>query len=214
MVRSKAFATVVPSAAGRVGYLDFETLAPAVPVWTGCGPYSNVPAQFSLHIREDGELAHHEFLAGPGQDPRPAVAAALIATFSNCRVLFAYNAGFERSCLRQLAACAGNGSAELLEMAERVEDFLPLVRTHVYHPKFRGSFSLKAVLPALVPEINYEDLRVADGQLASAELETLLLRPEIWPEWRQALTRKELLDYCARDTLALVGLHEWFLEQK
>jgi hypothetical protein len=99
-------------------------------------------------------------------------------------------------------------------MAERVEDLLPLVRNHVYHPDFQGSFSLKAVLPALVPEMNYGDLRVADGQLASAELETLLLRPDRWPQWRQRRTRQELLAYCARDTMALVGLHDWFLEPR
>lgn len=214
VVCSTELIAVVPPDTGRVGYLDFETLAPAVPVWEGCGPYQNVPAQFSLHIREDGRLEHHEFLATGGEDPRPAVAEALVAALAGCTVLFAYNADFERRCLRQLAACVPDGSAVLLAMAERVEDFLPLVRNHVYHPDFQGSFSLKAVLPALVPEMNYGDLRVADGQLASAELETLLLRPDRWPQWRQRRTRQELLAYCARDTMALVGLHDWFLEPR
>jgi hypothetical protein len=213
-VCSTELIAVVPPDTGRVGYLDFETLAPAVPVWEGCGPYQNVPAQFSLHIREDGRLEHHEFLATGGEDPRPAVAEALVAALAGCTVLFAYNADFERRCLRQLAACVPDGSAVLLAMAERVEDLLPLVRNHVYHPDFQGSFSLKAVLPALVPEMNYGDLRVADGQLASAELETLLLRPDRWPQWRQRRTRQELLAYCARDTMALVGLHDWFLEPR
>jgi len=211
VVCSNQLSAVVPSEAGRVGYLDFETLAPAVPVWEGCGPYQNVPAQFSLHVREGGVLEHHQFLAPEGGDPRPAVAGALGSALAGCSVLFVYDARFERRCLRQLAAYSPDGPAELLAMADRVEDFLPLVRNHVYHPDFHGSFSLKAVLPALIPEMNYGDLRVADGQLASAELETLLLRPETWPEWRQKRTRKELLDYCARDTLALVRLHDWFL---
>ena len=232
LVCSSQLPEAVPSETGRVGYLDFETLAPAIPVWEGCGPFHNVPAQFSLHIREQGQLEHHEFLATSGGDPRPAVARALARALNGCTVLFAYDADFERRCLRQLAAWSTrdiSGSSEtrppdglgpseasetLLAMAEKVEDFQPLVRNHVYHPDFRGSFSLKVVLPVLVPQMNYKDLRIADGQLASADLETLLLRPEIWPQWRQDRTRKELLAYCARDTLALVGLHDWFLGRK
>ena len=217
LVCSADLTKVVPGEAGRVGYLDFEMLAPAVPVWMDCRPFQNVPAQFSLHVRENGAVEHHEFLASSGVDPRPEVAKALGQALRGCDVLFAYDADFERRCLRDLAACAtaesGLGEA-LLAMAEKVEDFLPLVRNHVYHPDFCGSFSLKSVLPVLVPDLDYADLRVADGHLASAELETLLLRPDAWPTWRQRRTRRELLAYCARDTLALVRLHDWFLDRK
>jgi len=55
-----------------IAFLDFETIRPAIPVWNGCRPYSQVPVQFSCHVvSPDGSLVHHEWLAeGPGDDQR------------------------------------------------------------------------------------------------------------------------------------------------
>ena len=213
IVFSADFAATVPPLAGKIGYLDFETLAPAVPVWEGCSPYDSVPAQYSLHTRDGDRVEHYEFLATGPEDPRPEVARSLSEALAGCDVIYTYNASFEKRCLAELAASSVDTRDSLLAMQARVEDFLPLVRNHVYHPDFKGSFSLKTVLPVLVPDLDYSDLRVADGQLASAEIETLLLRPEDWPRWRQSRTRSELLAYCGRDTLALLRLHDWFLEK-
>jgi hypothetical protein len=82
------------------------------------------------------------------------------------------------------------------------------VRNHIYHPDFGGSFSLKRVLPALVPELRYDALEIADGQAASLELGRLLshggaLKPEV-----RELLRIELLCYCHQDTWGLVKLVE------
>ena len=215
MVVSDGLAEAVPPLAGTPGYLDFETLGPAVPVWEGCSPFDAVPAQFSLHLGREGDApAHHEWLAEGADDPRPGLARALAPLVAGCDVLYAWNAGFEKRCLEQLAQAADrSGDAPVAEAlrsaAARLVDLLPIVRGHIYHPAFRGSFSLKAVLPVLVPELDYSDLRVADGQMASVELEALLLRPERFPDWRHRRIRQELKAYCGRDTLALVRLHEW-----
>jgi hypothetical protein len=83
---------------------------------------------------------------------------------------------------------------------------LPAVRNHVYHPAFAGSYSLKAVLPALVPEMTYEGMAVANGQDAGLAWESLL-RENLDAAERDT-TRKALLDYCGQDTLALVRLLE------
>jgi hypothetical protein len=62
------------------------------------------------------------------------------------------------------------------------------------------------VLPALVPGLGYDDLVVAEGSIASARLESLLLNePAFSKEERQAL-RNDLLAYCERDTLGMVRL--------
>ncbi len=97
---------------------------------------------------------------------------------------------------------------ELRSIARRLVDLLPIVRDHVYHPAFDGSFSLKSVLPALVPELGYGDLELADGGAASAALESLLLdEGGHAPEGARAL-RDQLMAYCERDTLAMVRLVE------
>jgi hypothetical protein len=72
------------------------------------------------------------------------------------------------------------------------------------HPDFRGSFSLKAVLPALVPELGYDDLEIADGSTAAAMLETLLPDEAALPPDERAALRDRLLRYCERDTWVLV----------
>ncbi len=135
-----------------LAFLDFETVALAIPVWDGCHPYDQVPVQFSCdRFAEDGTLAHHEWLAdGPG-DPRPELARRLVEACSGAATVVAYNAGFERGRIEMLADTVPALADDLLDIAERLADPLPIVRAHVYHPDFHGSFSLKAVLPALVP---------------------------------------------------------------
>ena len=82
-----------------------------------------------------------------------------------------------------------------------------MVRNHVYHPDFGGSFSLKAVLPALVPGLGYDDLVIREGETASAQLEALLLAPEGFAPEEARQLREALLAYCERDTFGLVRLH-------
>ena len=83
-----------------------------------------------------------------------------------------------------------------------------MIRDYVYHPEFHGSFSLKFVLPALVPELTYDDLVIVDGMVASVEIARLLfVAGKIPPEQRDK-TRQDLLDYCERDTEAMVKLSE------
>jgi hypothetical protein len=79
-----------------------------------------------------------------------------------------------------------------------------VIRNHVYHPRFAGSFSLEGVLPALVPEMTYDDMEVADGTDAGLAWESLL-RGGLDQVERER-TRKALLDYCGQDTLAMVKL--------
>jgi hypothetical protein len=95
----------------------------------------------------------------------------------------------------------------------RIVDLLPVVRDHVYHPAFGGSFSLKAVLPALVPHLSYEGLAIAEGTAASAALDRLLFGGDAVSAEERASLERALLAYCALDTLAMVRLlarlREW-----
>jgi hypothetical protein len=85
-------------------------------------------------------------------------------------------------------------------------DLLPVVRNNVYHPDFRGSFSLKYVLTPLVPELTYNDLVIVDGRLASVEIARLLFVAHKIPAAERDKLRQDLLDYCERDTWATVML--------
>jgi hypothetical protein len=85
-------------------------------------------------------------------------------------------------------------------------DLLPVLRNHVYHPEFRGSFSIKAVLNPLVPELSYTDLVIVDGQTASVEIARLLFVAQRIPVAEPERIRQDLLDYCKQDTWAMVRL--------
>ena len=195
-----------------MAYLDFETVAPAIPAWPGCRPYDQIPGQLSCHVLGPNGLVHHEWLAdGPG-DPRAQFAAALLDACRGTKTVLAYNAPFEKRCIAGLIDAVPRLARQLSTLHDRVEDLLPIVRDHVYHPDFRGSFSIKDVLPALVPDMGYEDLDIQDGGMASAVLEVLLLGRDGLSAGERTTLREKLLRYCERDTLAMVRLHERLVE--
>ena len=108
--------------------------------------------------------------------------------------------------IESLADAVPNLAGKLTALADKIEDLLPVVRDHVYHPDFGGSFSIKKVLPALVPNLGYDDLEIGDGGTAATALETLLLDAESLTEALRKELRRNLLAYCERDTLAMVRL--------
>ncbi len=207
-------------------YLDFETIHFAVPIWAGTRPYRQIPFQWSCHIESAPDvIAHHAFLAEDQNDPRRDFAESLLkvldksflptthsATFSDAGPIFVYNQGFENARIKELATAFPDLAPALHAAIARVVDLLPLTRDHYYHPDMRGSWSIKAVLPTIAPELAYDQLSVADGGMAQeAFLETM--QPQTTPERRTQL-RQSLLDYCARDTWAMVRLTQFFTEHQ
>jgi hypothetical protein len=192
-----------------IAFLDFETLALPIPAWNGCHPFDQVPVQFSVHLEDHaGRRAHHEWMAdGPG-DPRPELAARLIAACQGAQTVIAYHANFERGCLEHLARAAPKHAEALRALAAALFDLLPVVRDHVYHPDFGGRFSLKDVVPALLPELAYADLEIASGEAASRALERLMFEGDLLGDDERAELRSHLLRYCERDTWVMVKLLE------
>jgi hypothetical protein len=192
---------------GPVAYLDFETINPAIPAWPGCGPYQQVPVQFSCHITTKRGMRRYEWLADGAEDPRPVFARELLAACEGVVTILAYNASFEKMRIAEVWKAIPALEPQLAKVHARIQDLLPIVRNHVYHPDFNGGFSIKDVLPALIPELGYQDLDIQDGGTAAAVLETVLF-DESLPGGEKKKLRKQLLAYCERDTLAMVKLHE------
>ncbi len=189
-------------------YLDFETLSSAVPVFAGTRPYEPVPFQWSCHVDAGQDLAQVEFLADGTEPPMRRFAESLIAALGQTGPIVVYS-GYERRVIGELAARFPDLAAPLEALMARLVDLLPAVKQHYYHPAMAGSWSIKAVLPTVAPELDYAALGdVRDGLAAqTAFLETL--EPTTTPERRAAL-RDALLAYCRHDTLALARLVEFF----
>lgn len=192
-------------------YIDFETIFPAIPIWSGTRPYQQIPFQWSCHIEKvPGVLTHHGFLANENEDPRPAFIKSLLGILGKNGPVFVYNAGFERTRLRELAEAYPHLAEEIEAVQDRIYDLLPLARENYYHQDMMGSWSIKALLPTVAPELSYDNLEVGDGGMAmEAFLE--ILAPETLEERRTQL-REALSKYCAQDTLSMVLLARYFKE--
>jgi hypothetical protein len=189
-----------------VAYLDFETIMPALPVWQGCAPYQQMTVQFSVHRRGAAGVEHEAYLAAGCEDPRPALARALVAATRGYATVLAYYSSFEYQRIKELALAVPELADELMELGGRLVDLLPIVREYVGHPALGGSFSLKSVAPALLPR-GYEGMQIADGGTAAMLLRVLLLDPDSLDRDLDEL-RAQLLAYCERDTEVLVELHD------
>jgi len=189
-------------------FMDFETLGVALPRYAGISPYDQIPFQWSVHIqRKPGaELEHYEYLADDSNDPRPEFVKALCQVIGRKGSILAYSSGFESARLTDLAQWLPQYKDEIGRIQERLWDLLPRIRAHVYHLEFRGSYSLKAVLPALVPDMTYDGMEVAEGNEAGLAWEKMV-HVEAGSKERRRL-RDALLAYCKQDTQAMVRLLE------
>ncbi|MFA5843241.1 MAG: DUF2779 domain-containing protein [Coriobacteriia bacterium] len=193
-----------------VRFLDFETIATALPIFPGTRPYQVVPFQFSVHtLGADGGLEHSEYLhEGPG-DPRRELAAALLDALGEEGSILSYSP-YERGRIVGLAEYLPDLARPLLALAARLVDLLPVVRDGVYHPAFSGSFSIKKVLPALCPGQGWDDLEIAEGEIAA--LSYARLRDPRTPVAERQTLRDALLAYCRRDTEAMVAVYRALTE--
>jgi len=150
-------------------FIDFETIQFPIPIWAGTRPYQQIPFQFSLHtLLPTGELQHDEFLDFSGNDPSRGFVTALIKGCGSVLLpIFVYNAAFERTRISELADRFPVQRTALLAINARIVDLLPIARARYYHPSQQGSWSIKAVLPAMAPELKYSDMDgVQDGGMA------------------------------------------------
>ena len=207
LVEKEALVDALFSIVHPVAHIDFETVMFAIPRWEGCRPYDNIPVQMSAHVVDaQGNTTHHSWIARDSGDPRPGIGPAIVKACEGVSTVTAYNASFEKRCIQLVAEVCPDIAPRLREIAEGIVDLLPMVRDNLYHREFRGSFSLKRVLPALVPDLSYDGLDIAEGETASATLMTMLYRQNAMTADERAKTEQALLAYCERDTEAMIAL--------
>ena len=187
-------------------YLDFETVMTVLPLYEGHRCHEQVLTQYSVHQcdRPGNITSHNEYLADPRKDCQRELAECLIEVLGDQGSILVYS-GFERTRVNELCRRYADLRERLEKITDRFVDLLTIISRHVYHPDFKGSFSIKKVLPAFVKDLSYDDLDVRDGDTAVARFAKLARGKCTQDE--SARTRSELLEYCALDTLAMVRLH-------
>jgi hypothetical protein len=186
-------------------YLDFETISFAIPIWPGTRPYQAIPYQWSIHVEKaPGAIEHLEYLDLSGELPARGVAQSLLKALGREGRIVTYS-DYECRCIRTLAELVPMLADPLRALESRLVDLLPIMQRNYYHPAMRGSWSIKSVLPAVVPELRYEDLsEVQEG--AAAERAYLEAIDPGTPTERREQIRVALLAYCAFDTQAMARL--------
>ena len=194
-------------------FLDFETIAFAVPIWAGTRPYEQVPFQFSMHYLQaaDQKPQHSAFLNLSGNNPTRPFAEALVQSCGQTGPIFVYNKGFEGARIADLIRYLQDEVglvAALTAIKARLVDLKPITQDAYYNPVQKGSWSIKAVLTAMVPELSYRHLdTVQDGGGAQQAYLKAIGTPNVRPAPEEIeLIRKQLLAYCELDTLAMVKI--------
>ena len=189
-------------------FLDFETFDFPIPPFDGTRPYQQIPFLYSLHRQDSpgGPVSHSEFLAPPGQDPRDALTERLLAAIPEGACVLAYNKTFEDRVLKGLAERFLANQERLLAIAEGMVDLMvPFRRRDIYDWRMDGSYSLKSVLPVLVPELSYEGMAIQEGKEASL---AYLALDKIEGRKEREKAEEDLRAYCRQDTLGMVKLLE------
>ncbi len=187
-------------------FIDFETFMPAVPLYDDSRPYQQIPFQYSLHFQKSkgSELQHAEFLADGKSDPRIPFIENLLRDTEGEGNIIVYNQSFEMNRLKEIAEDFPKYKNQITERLERIKDLmLPFQKKYYYNPAMKGSYSIKNVLPALVPEMSYDGMVIAEGGAAMNVFEALINETD--PKVIEK-TRKDLLEYCKMDTLGMVKI--------
>jgi hypothetical protein len=190
-------------------HLDFETIGPAVPIWPDTRPYQSLPIQWSCHIERSRSLVEHrEFLDLSGDPPMRALAEQLVADLETQGPVLMYTS-YEKGVIGDLADMFPDIAGELQAIINRLVDLHPVTKANYYHPDMLGSWSIKAVLPTIAPEMDYELLEGINvgTEASSAYLEAV--NPETSEERREEI-RVDMLRYCKHDTAAMLKLVQFF----
>jgi hypothetical protein len=186
-------------------YLDFETIAPAVPFWAGTRPYEALAIQWSCHIEDTpGQFRHREFLDLSGDPPMRSLALELIDCLGDDGPVFMWTR-YEEGVINNLVELYPDLADPLSRVVERLYDLHPLVKANYYHPDMQGSWSIKAVMPTINPEMDYAKLEGIREGTAASDGFIEAIQPGVYPD-RKAELEEQLRRYCRFDTEAMVEI--------
>lgn len=191
-------------------FIDYECANPAIPLFPGYKPFDFMPFQYSLHVLDDpgGALKHYEHIETESVDPIPGLISSLQDDLRNQGSIIVWNKAFEGKVNLRMGEIHPGYKNFCADMNSRMYDLMDIFQKLWYvDPRFKGSHSLKNVLPVLVPDMNYDDMEIAKGSVAMAEWEHMV-HDDSRSKKEKSTIRKNLLKYCEMDTLATVKIYE------
>lgn len=188
-------------------FLDYETFAPAVPVYDGYFPYQRIPIQFSLHYidKKGGSLQHVDYLHVENSDPSRAVAKHLIDSIDPSGTVLAWNVGFERSVTDELASRVPEYEKALRRICTQMQDLMGVfTNQHYVHQDFRGSAAIESVMNVLLPEMTYDHLPYTGEDVGFVWWKDIVSTIESSADRAEKV--RLIREYCKQDTLVMVEI--------
>lgn len=188
-------------------FLDYETFPAAIPRFDGFGPYMQIVFQYSVDVvNEPNEKpVHHEFIYTGQGDPSEELVKSLREHIGDTGSVIVWNKTFECGRNSELAERLPQWAKFMNDVNERTYDLMDIFKgQHYVHKDFRGSASIKKVLPVMAPELSYKELEIGEGGTAMNawnEMVTGNLKPE-----EKEKIKKDLLTYCGLDTYAMYAI--------
>lgn len=192
-----------------VYYLDFETASSAIPIFSDIGPYEEIVTQYSIHKKSHakGRLEHFEYISEHGFYEPIKLIECLLKHIGHEGSVLVYHQAAEKKFINNLSKREPDFNSELDNLIDRIVDLEKIIQDSYYHPEFNGSYSIKNTLPILVPDVNYNELDIQDGETAKC-IFVKLARNKFERSEAESI-RKALLEYCKQDTFAMVKIHEY-----
>lgn len=194
-------------------FLDYETLSSIIPPFDGLSPYNQLPFQYSLHVMEtpESELQHFTYLHRENSDPTVPLSESLSEHIGDSGTILTWNESFEKGCNLLMGKIAPKYKKFYSQINDRIDDLcIPFQKNWYVDKGFMGSYSIKKVLPVLVPELSYKDLGINEGAAA----QRLWMQSVL--DGKLANRREKILDdldkYCELDTLAMVEIYNCLVE--
>lgn len=188
-------------------FLDYETFGKPVPLLDGYKTSQQLVFQYSLHIlHEDGKLEHFEYLADELESATAGLVGSMRDNIGPVGSVLVWYESFEKGRNCELMELHPEAKEFLEDVNERVFDLMKVFKKDYLHPKFKGSASIKKVLPVLVPELSYAELDVQNGTMAIEAWGRTIFEQVL--EKEKVEIRQNLFKYCELDTLAMVKILE------
>ncbi|NNE68448.1 MAG: DUF2779 domain-containing protein [Pyrinomonadaceae bacterium] len=187
-------------------FLDYETVNPALPKFRGMRPYEQVTFQYSVHVveSEGSEPIHYEYLSDGTGDPQSDLLKGLREAIGDAGSVISWNKSFEIKQNELLGRLFPEYAEFIDSLNARMFDLADPFRLGLYFDPAICGWSIKNVLPVLVPGMNYDDLDIGGGAAASA-----LWYMDVFEGTEDKQERmKQLREYCSQDTLAMVKIFE------
>jgi Domain of unknown function(DUF2779) len=188
-------------------FIDYETFAPAIPLFAQYSPYDQIPLQYSVHIvgSPGEELIHRDFLHIGSSDPSTSFLSSLQQHVGPFGSIIVWNKGFESHVNDCIARRLPGAKDYVIEFNDRLYDLMDIfAKQYFVHKDLCGKVSIKNVLPVLTPHLSYSSLRIHDGAAASLAWSKLI--SDQLNDEETARLYAQLREYCALDSYGMYAI--------